>query len=498
MNIRSVSSNGAFTWFLQSVGPASAITVFLWASTGNDISPIDGLLAFVLLLIPWHSYRQWHRKRGQLLPLFAMLALMYWLYYAMQLFWGDLLIDVANSPLGREAEPGLITEATLMAVIGVASLWLGLRSGVGAFLKPRRMPEVLIRQSRWNYVRAVLVLSSLLSFMEPSLLLFGAGGRQPLSILLSIVPMLAFMLLFRGFLRGEASSLDKLLIIGFLVARSIGGLSSGWLGSFTSIIIVCGAAYIAERRRIPRIAVAAVVLFVLFFQVGKEDFRRTYWTEAKEATKVERVSFWVNSSLERWGDALADPSGGSIQTLFGRSLSRVALLTQTANVLEQTPSVVPYQYGKLYSYLFITWIPRVVWPNKPSINDANQFYQVAYGVTNEEDLGNVAIAVGVLTEGYINFGWPGVFTIMFLIGIFLDLYVRFLFGPSSGLVLSSLGIVLLPQALGVESQMATYLGGIIQQVALSLLVLLPALRLGKQRASVALPLLRQELMPGKN
>jgi hypothetical protein len=421
---------------------------------------------------------------------------MYWLYYGLQLFWGDLLINIANSGVGREAEPGRITEATLMAAVGVISIWLGLRSGIGAFLKPRKMPELSIKQSRWNYVRGVLVLSSLLSFMEPSLLLFGVGGRQPLSILVSIVPMLAFMLLFRAYLRGEASSLDKALIAGFLVARSIGGLSSGWLGSFASIIIACSAAYIAERRRIPRIAVGAVVAVVLFFQVGKEDFRRAYWTEATEASKIERVSFWVNSSLDKWSDALADPSGRTAQTLFGGSLSRVSLLTQSANVLEQTPSVVPYQYGKLYSYLFITWIPRVVWPDKPSVNDANQLYQVAYGVTNEEDLGSVAIAVGVLTEGYISFGWPGVVVVMFLLGIVLDLYVRFFFGPSSGLVLSSLGIVLLPQILGIESQMGVYLGGIIQQVALSLLVLLPVLHWGKPRAPIALAMVNARL-PGQ-
>ena len=42
--------------------------------------------------------------------------------------------------------------------------------------------------------------------------------------------------------------------------------------------------------------------------------------------------------------------------------------------------------------------------------------------------------------------------------------------------MSSLWIVLLPQMLGVESQMAAYLGGILQQVGLSVLVLLPLIR----------------------
>jgi hypothetical protein len=55
--------------------------------------------------------------------------------------------------------------------------------------------------------------------------------------------------------------------------------------------------------------------------------------------------------------------------------------------------------------MFITLIPRFIWPDKPSVNDANQYYQVAYGLTTEENLDGVSIAVGVMTEGFINFGW---------------------------------------------------------------------------------------------
>jgi len=482
LNSKILDPRSAFIRYAPSILASAVITLLLSISRRNDLSLTDWLLAFTLLLIPWLSYQNWRRERREGLPVFAMIALMYWIYYGLQLFWGDRAIEVADWASGREAEPEKITEAVALTLLGVFTLWLGLKSRLGARLAPRRDIELSINPSRLSYVRLVLVLSSVLSFSEPSLLLFGSGVRQPLGIVISTVPMLAFMLLFRRYLRGEANSLDKLLIVAFLVARSLGGLSSGWLGSFASIIIVCAAAYVAERHRMPRIALIAVVVFILFFQVGKNDFRNAYWTQPNEASKIERVSFWVNSSLELWRDALTDSSGTSVQTLFGRSLSRVSLLTQSANVLEQTPRVVPYQYGRLYSYLFITWIPRFVWPNKPSVSEANQFYQVTYGVTNEEDLDSVAIAVGVLIEAYISFGWLGVVVIMFLLGIFFDFYLRLFFGPSSGTVLSSLGIVLLPQILGIESQMAVYLGGILQQALFSLLFLLPAFQWGSARA----------------
>jgi len=97
-------------------------------------------------------------------------------------------------------------------------------------------------------------------------------------------------------------------------------------------------------------------------------------------------------------------------------------------------------------------------------------------MTNEEDLDHVAIGVGVMTEAYISFGWYGVMGIMFLIGIFYDVYRRILFSVNSGLLMVGLGIALLPQMISIESQMATYLGGILQQVIFTLLIFSPVIR----------------------
>src|SRR5258707_985062 len=133
---------------------------------------------------------------------------------------------------------------------------------------------------------------------------------------------------------------------------------------------------------------------MLFFQVGKEDFRKTYWQAGSQdiaegaapGGRFERASFWVARSFEKWGETFADPNVETLRDAITPSVSRIALLNQTANVVDMTPSVVPYQYGALYSYLGVTLIPRFLWPNKPSVNEANQFYQVAYGLTAEDDL----------------------------------------------------------------------------------------------------------------
>jgi hypothetical protein len=204
-------------------------------------------------------------------------------------------------------------------------------------------------------------------------------------------------------------------------------------------------------------------------------FRRAFWGERVDSTLSQRITFWSSESLRNWEITLQDPSASNWQRLTDTVLNRVSLLQQTANVLEMTPEVVPYQHGRLYSYMLVTFIPRAVWPGKPSASEANQFYQVAYGLTAPDRLDRVSIAVGTVAESFINFGWWGPFLIMIPLGIFFDYFQHAFLARDSGWVMNAIGIALIPNYLRLEAQLAQYLGGFIQCIAVALLVLWPVL-----------------------
>ena len=128
---------------------------------------------------------------------------------------------------------------------------------------------------------------------------------------------------------------------------------------------------------------------------------------------------------------------------------------------------------RTYSYLAVTLIPRFIWPDKPSVNDANRYYQVAFGLSSVKELESTAIGVGCLAEAYINFGWLGVVGIMFGLGVLLGIYNRSIVTGESSSLFIALGIALLSGIMGIEAQMAAYVGGIVQHVGLTLLVFLP-------------------------
>ena len=85
----------------------------------------------------------------------------------------------------------------------------------------------------------------------------------------------------------------------------------------------------------------------------------------------------------------------------------------------------------------------------------------------------------------MNFGWVGVVGIMFLAGVFFDFYQKTFLSSTSGALMTGIGVILLPQFLSVESQMAQYVGGILQEVVVTLIVMLPIIRIRGLRSRVA-------------
>ena len=90
-----------------------------------------------------------------------------------------------------------------------------------------------------------------------------------------------------------------------------------------------------------------------------------------------------------------------------------------------------------------------------------------------DDLDGVSIAAGYLPESYINFGWFGPPVVMFCLGILLALFDKIFLRPSSGLLLNGIGMSLLPGLLPVDAQLAQYIAGVGQQIAVALITLAP-------------------------
>ncbi len=454
--------------------PALAVTAILWATRASPVTGEQALCSFLLFLFPWGSFLAWkQRKRGGL-PVFAIVGLTYWWYFTPAMFWTDRLMQFGRGSV--PATEDLITGTLRLTLVGVLCMWTGMKLQLPV-LVPSRQPQLMDDPTSWAYVRLILVMGTLASLAPGATGMLGTGGRQIMEILISIVPTVALMLLLRRYLEGKGSPVDRFLLCIYFPVKIVLGLASGWMGSIVNLGLICGATYFLVRRKIPWTLIAVSVAAVLFLQVGKNTFRKSYWyTEGASGGIVEGVMLWVNESASKWSEAMESSSGGGPGALAAESLERTSLLTQVAHVIDVTPKEVPFLEGSSYSYLALTLIPRFVWPDKPSMNEANQYYQVVFGLTAEQDLGTTSIGIGCLGEAYINFGWPGVVGIMFGIGVVLGIYERSFAARGSSALFLAIGLALLPEMIGIQAQMAQYLGGLVQRVLLTILVFLPVIR----------------------
>jgi oligosaccharide repeat unit polymerase len=111
-------------------------------------------------------------------------------------------------------------------------------------------------------------------------------------------------------------------------------------------------------------------------------------------------------------------SSGKIDILDGihQTMNRNADIVPVAAIIRDTPRYIDFQYGRTYLGLLFFFIPRVIWPEKPSLLTAVWTTERYLGINPY----NYSIAPTTLFgEFYLNFGELGVFFGMAVWGMFL-------------------------------------------------------------------------------
>ncbi|MBZ5631319.1 MAG: hypothetical protein LAO06_20895, partial [Acidobacteriia bacterium] len=91
-------------------------------------------LSFALLQIAWASWVSWKAKppAEKDFPLFAIIAAMFWLAYGLPLFWYR---EQSWRFAGSFASAEGVIRAQVLALLGIASLYVGMHLGVGRRLR---------------------------------------------------------------------------------------------------------------------------------------------------------------------------------------------------------------------------------------------------------------------------------------------------------------------------------------------------------------------------
>ena len=462
------------------------ITAFVSLTSARPVSFTQVFLSYLLLQIACAAWVSWKMKppSEKDFPLYAIIAGMYWLAYGLPLYWS---LDANWRFAGGFASAQGVERAQLLALLGIGALYVGLHLGAGR--RVRRISTLDLRDTRTSpkYVAAAMFFGLLLHFFPSIAGMFGSSFLHVFKILRGTLPLVAFAILLRRMLLRWVPLYERALLVLFVAGMLYTGLASGWLGTGAALIMVAGCVLLDTRFTVPKTAIIIVFAYILFLQPAKEQFRQTYWHGGSQAGgDTSRASDWISLSRGKWESVWSSSDPEAFRRQLYGTMGRFSLLQPTANVMDLTPSIVPYQGWNMYAYMAYTLIPRALWKEKPTVNEANRLYQVTYDITAERNLEGVSISVGMLTEAYISFGWIGAAVVMILVGVVLDCIIALLLSRDAGVLMKGIGMALLPGLAGVESQMAQYLGGLAQQLFLTFVVMAP-IAVVRRRNSERLP-----------
>lgn len=230
-----------------------------------------------------------------------------------------------------------------------------------------------------------------------------------------------------------------LLLIGV-----VGGI---WLAlttaMFESLIVIPFAIAVISlqlRRKFMLLIMGALAIaYLVLLQPVKLEYRRMLASSSIELNFVQRMTLWYDafaSFVTSSNDGLdesqvasqiqagaATSSSNPVETAR-TSLARVDYIHLFELVRVDTPALIPHYEGVSYRYFFVGWIPRALWPDKPSALEDNNRLILDYGVLSDNSQQVTTAGFGMLPEAYINFGDLGMVVVMAIQGAALGALFR--------------------------------------------------------------------------
>jgi hypothetical protein len=421
-------------------------------------------LCWMLCLFPGWLYLGQGVATRRPIPLIPLIGLLYGLYYALPPALGtyNQHYRIVLNPV-RDYDDAVFT-----ALLG----WLALAAGyvlAKLFVRAERVTsavEVSATKRQWYGLLLMTVglllelarrfapipseIAGILVFVT-SLGWFGSGLLIVLAVQkrLSLLPLIITYLGVAGF---------------FLLALESGLLSgAAWYGT---VVVVSGLIGHGRLKATWFLGIVAAVLLMFSLRGVTPEYRKIVWEQGEGGGLTDRMKLRVSLLKKRLA---SEGVAGTISTGFETTSERSANLDVLADVIMRTPNEVPYWGGETYLSLVGAFVPRFLWPDKPS-KELGQGFGHRYNYLDSHDEAT-SFNFPILIEAYANFGIVGVAVVMWLCGCIYMLVERAVNVPGQGDLLSLAGVVLIIPLTNIESDFSLGFGGLIMNGAAMWIVL---------------------------
>lgn len=388
-----------------------ALPIYTW---------FDRFLAWIPLVIFLYVLRRYAKQPHKSIPILVLITLQVYVFFSLPQFTQDDL-RLSRGIMYFPSE-GSLTVAMLLTVGGelvflaAFSLATFLSKKISvALYNPSYTPTI-----SWARITKFYCVLAFLVYALAALTI----GYLPVSVrylatqLLNVYLGLS-ILLYLGYTyqRRRLIGLAYLLAIGMSFVGVIQGMLTAIVGPLVLLFLarwVWGRVFNVKW-------VILGILAILFINPVKNEFRSLpSWLNSDTSSFVsveERLKDWSTSIERVWIEGSADDS------VYASTASRTSDLLSFSQAIDQVPEIVPYNNGEGMDMAMLFWIPRVVWPSKGTSTDLiYDRYAITFGYLSEQEIGRTAVGISIFTEGYWNFGVPGVFIFLCVAGLLLGTF----------------------------------------------------------------------------
>ena len=418
-------------FFAVAIGAAIILPLML-ENLGYDLR--HTFLAILLLEICLYPTVRYFARKEEGLPTMPIFSLAFALQFAIPIFTREATIELAQGET-RLLEDSDVTAALVLAIIGIAALQVGYYFFQRSALK-KAVPVAQLQLNKSKAIICCLLLGVVLPLLFNLRAIIPEEFQLPLSAVLTLLQNQVYVVIgVLGWLvYGRKSSRWFAVWLYALIAITVlHGISTGVL---EEALIPIGVLFVVRwlfTRRVSLTVAACAIGLILFLSPVKSEYRRQLRLDESSGTEVSslsRASLWIEQAAIYWSDTFS--GSRDLEEATASATSRADFIHQVAYIHSMTPSEIPYQYGRTYSYFAVALIPRTLWPEKPQAGSANGFFAISYGLLTEEGAKTTTFGMSLLGEAFINFGWIGVILVMFVQGLTISVLERIFGSQKSG------------------------------------------------------------------
>ena len=434
--------------------------IILFAAGTGLFSPNPSITVASILSLPCFVALLW--RRGEPAVLFFTVAIQ-WLEVTLKVFHAN-ATGISVEALNLTMFPDVIEakRAIGLGLIGLLVMAFGMRLGMRGMgvLESQRLRQDAAGFSLnrlWIAYLISVALSIWLSMMSQKIYYL----KQVFLTLANFRWVIFFILAYTVMYKRQKGI--------YLVLATLYEILAGFTGYFSKFTYVLFVLFLAITGIGYRPTYKNTIKLVLI--IGMGVFLASCWLAIRDeyrnflnlGTKQQIILVSLKERFEKLGELFTATRGEDLRRGFNLLLARIAYVDMFGHVLKYVPEFVPHQRGLLWNHAIQHVIaPRLFFPEKPSLPSDSEMTMKFTGLRMASGEEGTSISMGYMAESYIDFGIPGMFVPVLLLGFLWGFIFRFLVLNVQPRIFGyALSVVVLIDTLGFGSNNVKLLGGVL-------------------------------------